>query len=88
MTNDQKRADRDRRSRAYQELVRALAGISDVYCPTASSIFDCLSKAHLSEEYAISSGLSREELFREDRHANVPEELSDNAISVSVSQNT
>jgi hypothetical protein len=81
MINAQKKAIRDRRSGAYRELVRGLAGISDVYHPTAASIFDCLSKAHLSEKHAISSGLSREELFREDPHASVPEELSDKAIS-------
>jgi hypothetical protein len=81
MTNDQKTADRDRRARAYRALVRGLARISNIYCPTASSIFDCLSKAHLNEKNALSSGLSREVLFREDPQANVPEELSDKAIS-------
>jgi hypothetical protein len=77
----QKKAERDRRYRAYRELVHGLAGISDIYRPTVSSIFDCLSKAQLSEQYAISSRLSREEFCRDDPYARPPEELSEMAIS-------
>jgi hypothetical protein len=81
MTMAQKMVERNQRYRAYRELAHGLAGISDMYRPTASSIFDCLCKAQLSEKYAVSSRLSRAELCRDDPQARQPEELSEMAIS-------
>ncbi len=82
MADLDKKAQRDRKARAYKDLVRDLASVSrSVYKPTASSIFDCLSQAHLNEQSAESARLSRETLFGENPGASVPEELSDEAIS-------
>jgi hypothetical protein len=81
MANADKQRAREGKSKAYRDLARSLAHISDVYRPTPGSIYDCLSKAHLSEKNAVSTVLSREELFREAPEAEVPDELSDKAIS-------
>jgi hypothetical protein len=80
MAPPEKQAERDRRRRAYRELKRSLAGIG-IYAPTASTIFEVLSKARLSESYAASSELSREELFGHVPNADIPDELSDKSIS-------
>jgi hypothetical protein len=76
-----KKAEREKKSRAYRELLRSLAPLAGVYVPTSSSVFDCLGKAHLSEQEAISSMLARKSLFREDPSRSAPEELSNGAIS-------
>lgn len=76
-----KQVERERKAKTYRDLVRSFASISDVYSPTPASIFDCVTKAQMSEKEAISSGLSREELFREDPRADVPAELTDSAIA-------
>lgn len=76
-----KKAERDRRTRAYRDLVKSLAGIYEVHRPTVANIFDCVTKAHLSERNGVSSILSREVLFQEDSQASVPDELSDQAIA-------
>jgi hypothetical protein len=81
MTPLSKQAERERKARTFRDLVRSFANICDVYSPTPASIFDCVTKAHTSEKEAISSGLSREELFREDPRADVPDELTDSAIA-------
>jgi len=82
MASIEKKAKRDRRARAYRDFVRSLASISQMtHKATASSIFDSLSRARLSERHAASSRLARETLFEEDPGANVPEELSDKVIS-------
>ncbi|MBN2474909.1 MAG: hypothetical protein JXB62_09905 [Pirellulales bacterium] len=51
-----------------------------VYRPSAASILETLSNAHLSERNAASSQLSREVLLREDPQASLPEEFSDKAV--------
>jgi hypothetical protein len=76
-----KKAHRDTNATAFRELVRGLASVSDVIAPTPASIYDCLTKAHLSEKHAVSAMLSREELSREAPEAGVPDELSDKAIA-------
>ena len=80
MATPVKQAERDKRRRAYRELKQSLAGIG-LYTPTASTIFEVLSKARLSESYAASSELSRKELFGHAPGADTPEELSDKSIS-------
>ena len=81
MAEIEKAAERDRKARAYREFVRSLAVISKVYEPTASSIFDSLSRAHLHEQHAESTRLARETLFAENPEVGLPEELSDKTIS-------
>jgi hypothetical protein len=76
-----RKAQRETNSTAYRELVRGLASVSDVLAPTPAGIYDCLTKAHLSEKHAVSTMLSREELSREAPEAGVPDELSDKAIA-------
>jgi len=80
MATSEKQVERDRRSRAYKELKKSLAGVG-IYAPTASTLFEVLGKARLSESYAASTELSRDDLFGHALQASVPEELSDKAIS-------
>jgi hypothetical protein len=81
MVNPEKTAERRRKAEAYRDLVRRLSGVARIYRPTASSIFDSLSRAQLNERHAESSRLAGETLFRENPEANLPEELSDKAIA-------
>ena len=82
MANREKKAERDRKAKAYRDFARGLAaGSGQIYRPTATSIFDCVNKARLNEQQAASSRLARKTLFGEDPRADVPEELSDAAIS-------
>jgi hypothetical protein len=81
MATSEKKAERGRKARAYQELAKGLADLAEMYAPKASIIFDCLKKADLNERHATSSELARAELVREDPAAAVPEELSDRALA-------
>lgn len=77
MADTEKKSERDEKLRAYGDLVKSLAS----YRPTASSIFESLSKARLDERNATSSRLARTTLFGEDPQAALPEEFSDKVIS-------
>ncbi len=81
MASIQKKAERGRKAKAYRDLVRNLAKVSEVYNPTASCIFDFLNRAHLNAQLAESSQLARGVFFDENPEARLPEELSDEAIS-------
>ncbi len=81
MPSIQKKAERGRKAKAYRDLVRNLAKVSEIYQPTASCIFDFLSRAHLNARLAESSQLARGVFFEENPEARLPEELSDEAIS-------
>lgn len=77
--------DRKANRKAYQALVQSVAD-DDVFSPTAASIFECLSKARLSEDSASSAELSRQELGREAPAASIPEDLSAAAVAVQLSR--
>jgi hypothetical protein len=81
MTEGTKQAERGRKARAYKELAQGLAGLAEMYAPTATIIFECLKKADLNERHATSSELARAELLREDPTAAVPDELSDRTLA-------
>lgn len=81
MAASQKKAERERKARAYRDLARGLADLAEMYAPKATLIFDCLKKADLNERHATSSELARAELVRENPAAEVPEELSDRALA-------
>ena len=80
MADGQKRTDRRGKSKALRELVRNLRA-SDIRLTSASAMQECLGRAHANEDLATSSELSREELFREDHQAELPDELSDKVVS-------
>jgi hypothetical protein len=80
MARKDKRAEREARCQAYRALCKELAE-HGIYTPSATSIFEVLGKARLSESYASSTKLSRDDLVQHSAEAVVPEELSDNAIS-------
>lgn len=84
-TDHARKADRDAKRKAYQALVRSVVD-SDVFIPTATSIFQCLNKAQLSEDSALSAQLSRQELGREAPEASIPEELSETVVSAQLAR--
>lgn len=79
MASRQRRAERADRARAYRKLVASVAEV-DVFCPTASTIFECLSTARLNESFGRSAALLRDEAFRETGDREAPDELSSVAI--------
>ena len=80
MSDVRKEVLRENLSRACGELVARLkASASGV--PNASQLFALLRAAHLNENNAVSDRLAREQLFRENPAAELPEELSDRAIA-------
>ena len=84
-TDHARRADRNAKRKAYQALVRSIVDV-DVFSPTPRSIFECLSKARLTEDSASSAALSRQELSREAPEAAVPDELSETAVSAQLAR--
>jgi hypothetical protein len=76
-----RKSDRGRKAKAYRDLVRRLRGLSDIHRATPRGIFDCLSKARLSEKSAISCMLAREVLLQEGTEVSLPEDLSDQVIA-------
>ncbi len=72
---------REKRSRAFGELVARLkasaGGVSDT-----SRLFALLREANLNANHALSGRLAREQLFRENPAAELPEEFTDRAIAV------
>lgn len=80
-----RRAERDAQRKSYRALVRSVAD-NDLFRPTAVSIFECLNKARLSEDSALSAELSRGEFGREAPEAAVPEELSPAAVSAQLAR--
>lgn len=81
MAGTEKKAERSRKAKAYRHLASTLASVSEVYQPTASSIFTSLNRARLNERNAESSRLARRTFFQENPGASLPEELTDGAIS-------
>ena len=81
MASTAKETERNRKARAYRDLVKTLASVVAVYRPTASSIFDLLSKARSREQHARSSLLARIALRGENPGATPPEELSDQTLA-------
>ena len=71
---------REKRSRAFGELVARLkASASGV--GNTSRLFAILREADLNEKHAVSDRLAREQLFRENPAAELPEEFTDRAIA-------
>ena len=80
MPDVSKEVVREKRSRAFGELVAHLkasaGGLSNI-----SRLFALLREANLNENNAVSNGLAREQLFRENPAADLPEEFADRAIA-------
>jgi hypothetical protein len=81
MEDARKTAERQKKVQAYRDLLRSLAPLEGVYVPDAASVSDCLRKAHLSEQEAVSSMLARQQLSAEEPGRNPPQELSKAAIA-------
>ncbi|MGA2618129.1 MAG: hypothetical protein ABSF26_11000 [Thermoguttaceae bacterium] len=70
---------RERRSRAFGELLARLKASGGA--PNSTRLFEMLREAKLNENNAVSDRLAREQLFRENPAAELPEELTDRAIA-------
>ncbi len=80
MSGVRKEMLRAERSRAFGELLAGLkASAADV--PNTARLFALLREATLNENNAVSDRLAREQLFRENPAAGLPEELTDRAIA-------
>ncbi len=71
---------REKRSRAFGELVARLKA-SAGGAANLSRLFALLREANLNENNAVSNRLAREQLFRENPAAEMPEEFADRAIA-------
>lgn len=71
---------REKMSRAFGELMARLKS-SASGVPNSSQLFALLRAADLNENNAVSDRLAREQLYRENPMADLPEELTDRAIA-------
>jgi hypothetical protein len=80
MSDVRKEMIREKRSRAFGELVARLKA-SAGGVPNASRLFALLREANLNVNNAVSGRLAREQLFRENPAAELPEEFADRVIA-------
>ncbi len=81
MASAEKTAERRRKARAFRNLVRDLARVTQVYRPTAACILDFLGQAELNARNAEGGRLARAAFYEESPSGTLPEELSDKTIS-------
>lgn len=71
---------REKRSHAFNELVARLKA-SAGGVPNSSHLYELLREANLNVNNAVSGRLAREQLFRENPAADLPEEFADRTIA-------